>query len=254
MNVHHKEILHQIKKHAGKPTQHTFLDAYLGNSHPRYPISIPLLRKIAKDWMASHRELSSLQLTRMLSSLVKGKSSTEKCMVGILLDYSTIPQRKFNPIFFNAWLEYLEGWAEVDSLCTGKYAQSEIVSQWKNWKPLLIQFSKDKNIHKRRASLVLLCSPLRNTDDKRLATLGLQQVVRLKNEKEILITKAISWVLRSMIKHHRAEVEEFLKEEAGLPSIAIRETMRVLKTGKKTNLNKKNRLSDNYFITRESIN
>jgi 3-methyladenine DNA glycosylase AlkD len=239
MTVHHKEILQKIKKHAGKPTQHTFLDAYLGNSHPRYAISIPLLRKIAKEWMAAHRDLSSSQLSQLLTSLIKGKSSTEKCMVGILLDYSTIHQRKFSPIYFNTWLNFLEGWAEVDSLCTGKYAQSEIISQWKSWKPLLIQFSKDKNIHKRRASLVLLCSPLRKTDDKRLAALGLQQVARLKNEKEILITKAISWVMRSMIKHHRAEVEIFLKEESGLPSIALRETMRVLKTGKKTSPTKK---------------
>ncbi|HRG79478.1 MAG TPA: DNA alkylation repair protein, partial [Cyclobacteriaceae bacterium] len=149
MNPLHKEILGQIQHHSGKPTQHTFLNSYLGNSHPRYPISIPILRKIAKEWMMAHRELATSTIATLLSSLIKGKSSTEKCMVGILLDYATPEQRKFNPKLFNTWLNYLEGWAEVDSLCTGRYSDTEILRQWKIWNPQLIQFSKSKNIHKR---------------------------------------------------------------------------------------------------------
>lgn len=239
MNPLHKEILEQIQRHSGKPTQHTFLNSYLGNSHPRYPISIPLLRKIAKEWMKAHRDLPVSKFSPLLTSLIKGKSSTEKTMVGILLDNSTLDQRKFDPKIFDTWLNYLEGWAEVDSLCTGRYSDSEILSQWKTWKPLLIQFSKSNNIHKRRASLVLLCSPLRKSDDTRLSSIALQNVERLKSEKEILITKAISWVLRSMVKHHRIALEKFMNQEAGLPAIAVRETMRVLETGRKTSRKKK---------------
>jgi 3-methyladenine DNA glycosylase AlkD len=234
MNPLHKEILEQIQHHSGKPTQHTFLDSYLGNSHPRYPITIPLLRKIAKEWMKANRDLPVSKFSSLLTSLNKGKSSTEKTMVGILLDNSTLDQRKFDPEIFNTWLNYVEGWAEVDSLCTGRYSDSEILSQWKIWKPLLIQFSKSKNIQKRRASLVLLCSPLRKSEDERLSSIALQNVERLKSEKEILITKAISWVLRSMVKHHRAVLETYMKQESGLPAIAVRETMQVLETGRKT--------------------
>ncbi len=239
MNEHHKEILMQIQHLSGKPTQHTFLNSYLGNSHPRYPISIPILRKIAKAWMMAHRELATSTFTALLGSLIKGKSSTEKCMVGILLDYATPDQRKFNPKLFNTWLNYLEGWAEVDSLCTGRYSDSEILRQWKIWNPLLIQFSKSNNIHKRRASLVLLCSPLRKSTDTRLAGMALRNITRLKAEKEILITKAISWVLRNMVKHNRTAVQKYLKEESDLPAIAVRETKRVLETGRKTSGKKK---------------
>jgi len=234
MNPLHKEILEQIQRNSGKPTQHTFLDNYLGNHHPRYPISIPALRKIAKEWMKGHRTLPVSKFAPLLTSLIKGKSSTEKCMVGILLDYSTLEQLKFDPKLFNSWLNHLQGWAEVDSLCTGRYSDSEIISQWKSWKPLLSQFSKDNNIQKRRASLVLLCSPLHKSDDARLATMALQNIGKLKSEKEVLITKAISWVLRSMVKHHRPALEQFMKLESGLPPIAVRETMRVLETGRKT--------------------
>ena len=160
-------------------------------------------------------------------------------MVGILLDYATPEQRKFNPKLFNTWLNYLEGWAEVDSLCTGRYSDSEILRQWKIWNPLLIQFSKSNNIHKRRASLVLLCSPLRKSTDTRLAGMALRNITRLKAEKEILITKAISWVLRNMVKHNRTAVQKYLKEESDLPAIAVRETKRVLETGRKTSGKKK---------------
>jgi 3-methyladenine DNA glycosylase AlkD len=240
MNPLHKEILHQIRSHSGKPTQHTFLNSYLGNSHPRYPISIPLLRKIAKEWMINHRDMSASTFAVLLTSLIKGDSSTEKCIVGILLDYSTLDQRKFSPQLFNSWLNYLEGWAEVDSLCTGRYSDSEIVSQWKTWKPLLIQLSKSKDIQKRRASLVLLCSPLRSISDDRLAKVAFQNVLTLASEEEILITKAISWVLRNMAKLYRAELKEFLEEhQSSIPKIALRETLTKLRTGKKTKTKRK---------------
>ncbi len=239
MNRLHKEILEQIQLVSGKPTKHTFINSYLGNSHPRYPISIPTLRKIAKEWMKNHYELPVSKFTPLLTCLIKGESSTEKCMVGILLDYSTPDQRTFDPNLFNTWLTHLQGWAEVDSLCTGRYSESEILSQWKTWKPLLIQFSKSKNIQIRRASLVLLCTPLRKSNDSRLASLAFQNIEQLKCEKEVLITKAISWVLRSMIKHHRIALEQFMKNKSGLPAIAVRETMRVLETGRKTSFKNK---------------
>lgn len=157
-------------------------------------------------------------------------------MVGILMDYSTTDQRKFNPALFEKWLDHLVGWAEVDAVCTSNYTATEIHNQWKVWKPQLNKFSRSKNINKRRASLVLLCSPLRKIQDNRLADQALATVEKLKHENEILITKAISWVLRSMVKHYRKELEVYLQQNGNtLPKIAFRETMVKLKTGKKVN-------------------
>lgn len=234
-NNHHKEILKLIEGNSGKATQHTFLDSYLGNDHPRYPISAPVLRSIAKDWMRAHRDLSSQEIADMLTSLIEGKSSTEKCMAGILLDATTRDQRKFDARLFDKWLDHLVGWAEVDSVCTGKYTISEIPVNIRQWKPMLAKFSKSKNIQKRRASLVLLCSPVSQARYGELAVIALANIDRLKGEKEILITRAISWILRSMIRHHRDLVTSYLKENAAsLPKIAVRETMIKLKTGTKT--------------------
>jgi 3-methyladenine DNA glycosylase AlkD len=238
-NVYHTEILKSIQKRAGRPTQHTFSDSYLGNSHPRYSISAPVLREIARDWMRNHRHLDPVEFATMIECFIKAPSSTEKCMAGILLDNSTKDQRKFDPSLFDKWLDHLVGWAEIDSVCTGKYTITEVPGQWKVWKTLISKFSKSKNINKRRASLVLFCSPLSTADDERLADHALAIVERLKNEKEILITRAISWVLRSMIKRYRKKVEAYIRDNSEtLPKIAVRETIIKLKTGLKSGARK----------------
>jgi 3-methyladenine DNA glycosylase AlkD len=232
INPFHQEILRLIKENSGKATQHTFLDSYLGNSHPRYPISAPVLRKIAREWMANHKNITNDEFSQLLTSLIQAQSGTEKSFAGILLDYGSKAQKDFDPSLFDSWLDHLEGWAEIDALCTGKYPVTHLLP---NWKPLLVKLSKAENINKRRASLVILCSPLSQLQDEHLASLALTLIDRLKNEKHVMITKAISWVLRSMIKHYRKTVKEYLKENAtSLPRIAVRETMIKLKTGKKT--------------------
>lgn len=232
---HHHLILREIKKRSGKPTQHTFLDNYLGNSHPRFPISNPELRSIASEFMRNHADLSAKELAELVTNLIHAKSGTEKMMGGILLDYSKLPQRKFNPDVFDDWLEYLEGWAEIDILCTGKYSRTEIPGQWNAWKPLLKRFSKSKMVGKRRASLVLMCSPLRYTHNAAMGRFAFENIIRLSGERDVLITKAVSWLLRSMIKLYRSEVEAFIGEQqASLPAIAVRETRIKLSTGVKS--------------------
>ena len=235
MNKHHKEILELIIQHSGTPTKHTYLDNYLGNDHPRYPINVPTLRKLASGWIKDHADLNCKEFTSLLTSLVEGESATEKTVAGIMLDYSSKEQRAFNPKLFNSWLNHIKGWAEIDSLCTSKYTSTEVLNQWDKWRLLLIEFSKSKSITKRRASIVVLCSPLRKTNDKRLAEIALINIDELKHEDDILITKAISWVLRTMIKYHKKTVAEYMKaNKDSLPKIAVRETMTKLKTGTKT--------------------
>lgn len=232
-NRFHEEILKLIRENSGKPLRDS-LNSYLGNDHLRYPITNPELRVIAKDWMRAHRDLSSDEFRDVLTSLIEGESSTEKMMAGILMRYSQKGQRTFDPAIFDHWLDHLVGWVEVDTLCTGPLPTTQLPTDWPRWKPLIVTLSKDTNINKRRASLVLFCSPVSRVRDERLATEALLTIDRLKSEKEIIITKAVSWLLRSMIKHYRKEVSEYLKlNNDTLPRIAVRETLVKLKTGKK---------------------
>ncbi|HLZ16698.1 MAG TPA: DNA alkylation repair protein, partial [Cyclobacteriaceae bacterium] len=114
---------------------------------------------------------------------------------------------------------------------------NQVLDNWAGWRKLVLQLNKSKNINKRRASLVLLCKPLTQTDDERLPKLTFALVDQLKTENEVLITKAISWILRSMVKLHRKPLRGYLKKtKTSLPAIAVRETLTKLKTGKKTGL------------------
>jgi len=235
MHPHHRELLKEIKKTAGKPVRDPFLQNYLGNPHPLFVIKSAALRKILRTWLAAHRELSPEQLAAVVDSLVQGKTSTEKCAGGLLLDCARKSMRGFDPKLFDRWLNSMMGWVEVDTLCTGRYPEAEIPREWLRWKPVLNRLARSKNIQKRRASVVLLCSPLRHTADPRLLKQALQTVDRLAEEREVLITKAVSWVLRSAAVHHPQEVKKYVTlNKPILPGIAVRETLTKISTGKKT--------------------
>lgn len=231
MDKHHAELLKIIRINAG---DETYQYDYIGTQHPLYKITNPVLRLIAKEWKRDHKHMSVTVFQKMITSLLHGKSATEKLLAGMLLDVATPEQRNFKPTLFDDWLNHVEGWAEVDTLCTGQYTNTEIPRQWNAWQKLLTKWTKSKNIHKRRASLVFLCSPARQQKDESLATLALANIDQLKHEKDILITKAVSWLLRSLVKHHKKLVGDYLTaNRSSLPAIAVRETITKIATGKK---------------------
>lgn len=231
----HKELLTQVIEKSGKPTNHTFLDNYLGNKHPRYPINNPTLRTITKNFTKTHKDLPLKVFEELLTSLIEAPSCTEKMAAGFLMDTCTHEQRKFNIRLFDKWLSHVEGWVEVDTLCTGKYSKIEISAQWNEWKKLLSKFAVSKNIQKRRASLVLLCHPTARERNEEMMLLAFRNIELLSHEKEVLITKAISWLLRCMIRNYKKEITTYVNEnKATLPAIAVRETLIKIKTGRKT--------------------
>lgn len=229
----HQELLDEIIKNSKKATQHTFLDNYLGNTNPRYSISMPKLRSVGKNWYKT-KTLTSKQYYQFVTSLIKAPSSTEKMLGGIFLDFDRKHVETIDPKILDSWLNHLQGWAEIDTLCYGHFKTDNVLGHWAAWKKTLTNLNKSKNINKRRASIVLLCKPLMRSDDERLSRQAFQMIDALKSEKEVLITKAISWTLRSMIKLHRSDLEKYLaKNKASLPAIAVRETSTKLKTGRK---------------------
>ena len=131
-------------------------------------------------------------------------------------------------------------WAENDVLCQSNFTAENILNRWSDWKKWLKEFNKSPNINKRRASLVLLTKSLRQSDDPRLSKLAFENVENLKGEKDILITKAVSWILRSLVTFHKTELLEYLdKNKESLPKIAYREALSKALTGRKYNNSKK---------------
>jgi 3-methyladenine DNA glycosylase AlkD len=234
MRKEHKNLLEKIRKHRGKGTQHTSNDSYILSGHFYYDVSVPVRRQIVKNWLKENKGISDKDFVAVLDSLYKGKSHEEKTVASYLLSYHHPHRKTIKPKQLNKWLDHLVGWAEVDSLCQNVFTAEEILSDWKTWESFIEKLSKDKNINKRRASLVLLTGPTYRSNDKRLRDLAFEMINTLKHEQPIIITKAISWLLRDMSAKHKKAVSEYLKNnEDTLPKVAVRETQRKLKTGKK---------------------
>jgi 3-methyladenine DNA glycosylase AlkD len=231
MSAHAQEIrnwLHENSTGDAPP------DGYTGSSHKHLGIRAPQMQAYVKEWVKANKELSYPEFLSMLDSLYQGESIEERCITGYFLGRYPNHRRQLDFVTLDKWLGQLEGWAEVDSSCYASFDAKELLGDWEAWRNFLLKLAQDSNINKRRAALVLLQTPLKESDDSRLIDFTFEQIDRLKAEKDKLITKAISWILREAIKQHGDAIAVYLAaNEKSLPAIAVRETRKKLETGKK---------------------
>lgn len=230
----HTEILDQIKHQSPTHKSKMMGSSYSGSSHSRFGLSVPETRALASTWAKGHKTLSFEEFSQLINSLFHGESTDEKKVASELLRFFP-KHRELIPIStIETCLTQLEGWEEIDTLCHSIFTVDDVLKNWSQWQPFLDKLSHSSHISQQRASLVLLTGPVSQSEDKRLAELAFQNIDRLKSEKSILITKAISWLLRSLIRHHREHVETYLNQnESLLPKIAVREARNKLRTGRK---------------------
>lgn len=230
-NKHHLALLKLFQENQAVTDNNAWVAHYLGTDKKLYQLSTAPKVKLVRTYLKS-QNLSKTDFQNLLLSLSCGFSFEELSTMGIILNYypeyrQNLPVNLVDKIF-----DHTHGWAEVDITCC--FSAPDILNNWSDWKQLLTNFVNDQNVHKRRASLVLLTVPLRHSPDQKFVDLALVNVEKLKLEKDILITKAISWVLRSMIKFHPDIVQDYLdKNKNTLPKIAVREVTTKLLTGKK---------------------
>jgi len=207
---------------------------YTGATHVHYGIPVPSLRGYLQTWAQTNKALIFDEWTTLLEGLYHGDSVDGRSAAGMLLNSYPAHRRVLPLDKLETWLDELEGWAEVDGTCQSTFTPKELDARWDAWQDFLRKLAQDENINKRRASLVLLIRAVRESEDARFLVLALELVDLTKDEKDILITKAISWILREGIKQHKPAIAAYLEANAAsLPSIAVRETRTKLTTGKK---------------------
>lgn len=232
------DLLSHIKQQQHAPSSFN-IGKYLGSASLQYHVSFPIKRTIAKTFVQKNKDMPQKDFLTLLHMLFRGVSFEEKTMASLLLFYLPEKRKHISPKDVDAFLDHLSGWAEIDTLCYGVFSAEELLVNWDVWCRFLRAWASDVNITKRRASLVLLTKPISKSTDPRLSDVAFTNIETLQQEKDILITKAISWLLRSGVLYNRKRVEEFLvAHKNSLPKIAIRETTTKLITGIK---NKKKR-------------
>ena len=220
---------------AAKPSGGFDLQRYAGTPSPMLGVPVPERRRLAKAWLKAHAAWTVPQVLALVDDLVAGDIHDGKALGLLLAEGLGRGRRPFGPTEIDRWLDHLIGWAEVDSLCQSMFAPEDLLGDWPAWSDFIRRLSGDANINKRRASLVLLCRSTRTSPDRRIGDLAFEMVEARKGERDILITKAVSWLLRSLSEQHPAEVARYLDAESPtLPSIAVREARIKLATGRKT--------------------
>ena len=235
MSPEHKALLDQLRA-ASRPADSRFDPANYLKSGARFiNVAVPEQRRIAKAWLKAHAAWTVPQVLKLVEALVQGEHHEEKTLGLHLLEGLGRGRRPFGPEDVDHWLDHLVGWAEVDSLCQSLFGADDLLGDWPAWSGLIRRLARDANINKRRAALVLLVRSTGRNPDPRLRDLAFETIERLKGEREIIITKAVSWLLRALAETHPSEVARYLDTEGPtLPAIAVRETRIKLATGRKT--------------------
>jgi 3-methyladenine DNA glycosylase AlkD len=231
----HAELAQEMRRLGGRPRYAGPTDSFTTEGRLYYGVRVPDARQLAKGWSREHRDASADDMLDLVDRFIAGESFDEKTFGALLLAIDKQAKRATTPARLDQWLSELGGWAEVDSLCQNMFTAEQLLADWPAWRSLITKLSADENINKRRASLVLLTGPAHYSSDQRFADLAFTTIDVLEAEREILITKAVSWLLRCLITHHRDAVDEYLRDHAAtLPKLAIRETRTKLDTGTKS--------------------
>jgi 3-methyladenine DNA glycosylase AlkD len=171
------------------------------------------LRKLAKATAKAHADWPDRAWLALLDQLYAGDIFEQRSLAGMLLGVLHPLRHRLELARLRTWLAGQQGWAEVDATC-----QSELDGQRSAGAlgrmgavPGRISARPD-NVSLRRASLVLLVSPLRRSADPRLTARALANVQRLQHERDGMVAKAVSWVLRSMVAEQPATVRAYLAE------------------------------------------
>lgn len=236
MNRYTSEIREFIAANSSAQPHAQAQTSYSGSTHIHHSINAPTLRGFVSDFHKRHKTtLKDETITDLLDALYHGDSFEERVIAGILLARLHNYRRTILLDKLDSWLDQLVGWAEVDSTCQSTFTAKEVLPRWDEWAAFLRKLVKDENVNKRRASIVLLLKTLGDSDDQRVYDLMVEQVETLKREKDLLITKAISWILRDAIKNHREAVAAYIETNRdSLPKIAVREFTTKLLSGKKS--------------------
>ncbi len=230
----HFEIITALEAAAGTANRDQATASYTGSTHRFYAVPVLVRRRIIKTLIRNNQTLTNQDWLVLAEALFLAPSHEEKTMGAMILTYRREARAQVTHIQLKRWLTQLVGWAEVDALCYNIFSAEELLADWPKWEDFLLRLAKSNNVHLRRASLVLLCGPTAHSTDLRLHTVAFTITTQLAPDKLILITKAISWLLRCQIDTNKKLVTAFIQaHKTRLPKIAVREVLRKLETGKK---------------------
>jgi 3-methyladenine DNA glycosylase AlkD len=212
-------------RNLGKREKHG--PGYVGTDLEFWSVSTPnfraLIRQIADDLPQSWEVCADALWQRPIYDVR---------ILAILLAANHAGQfRKTHWNLLAGWMKDASGWAMVDTLCCEALAPllknyPELADKTGTW-------PRSRNLWMRRASLVAFCVPVRHGE---LSERAFNHAAALLEDRDPMVVKAESWLLRSATKHFKSEVESFLRShESEMAPLILREVRTKMATGRKTN-------------------
>jgi len=211
-----------------------FVKKYLGTKRKFLNIKSSSRDKVLRKYKKLLNELPSKDLVTILTDLIKSDTFDFLNFAGKFISSSKKARENIGIFELNLFIENTTGWAECDSICQSLFEGNEVLKRFNEFEKIIFTFCSSNNVQLKRASLVLQVKPIREIKDERLKKLSFATIDLLKKEEPILLTKAVSWLLRSLTNHYKEEVAIYIqKNKQDLPAIAYRETRRKIISGKK---------------------
>ena len=228
-----QRLLDQIRQRA-EPNHQAGMMMVTRTELKVYGVRVPHLREIARAWQRAHKDVTREDLMALVEALWDGKSREERLLVVYLLErYKRwIPDLTW--AHFERWRRDLDNWEVADGLSLW------VLGRWLLANPEdrlahLWDLIADEDVWSRRLALVATTWLNRGRKDIGFLVLTLKLVDRVKEERDPMITKAVSWALRGMVKTHADRVAAYLEDNRDvLAAHVVREVSNKLRTGLKS--------------------
>jgi 3-methyladenine DNA glycosylase AlkD len=198
---------------------------------------VPVLRKIAKDWLKKNKDIGDDDWLDLVQALWQQPIFEMRSLTLELLMANKNYLKNFDWKRGELWLKDINNWSHCDFLSTQIFGF--LVLKKKSHLPKLKSYLKKKGKWFRRSAIVSLIQLIRQKEIK--GGVVLKMIDQIADDKDPMIQKAISWVLREMVRAGaRKEVEKYVNQNRNrLTGYVVREVTNKLQTGLKSGKIKK---------------
>ncbi len=201
---------------------------------PFYGVKVGDIRRTVRTWHREHPEAMPAEVADLADALWNAEVREEMVTAALLLGHSRAARAHMGLRRADRWAKSLDNWETSDAMAAWLVAPSVADDPTRGYR-MLDTLTTRRNPWARRVGLVGCIGTGRTPEAAGWWPRVEEIVMRLAADREASIPKAISWVLRTHLKHARSSVERLLDERsADLPAIAVRETRNKLRTGTKT--------------------
>ena len=207
---------------------------YLKSDLTHFGVSVPVIRKMARQFARSRKDWSGSDSMRLIDELW-GRDVYELRKLGVNILAAKIADFGIEDIaFIEGLLRRSHTWALIDDLSIN--AVAPLLEGRKEGLEIRSKWSTDDDFWVRRTAMLgLLPSLRRGTKDWEQFT-GYADA--MLGEREFFIRKAIGWVLREVSKHSPDLVYEWMIPRAkDASSVTMREAVKYLPEDQRSKLN-----------------